>query len=119
MNWREAREALGWTQEEVMDAWKTSDIPDLIKRDISVGKYARLDAGNPSAPIPRIGAVAKWELAQLLHVELRDVDQDAADELEAILTAVGTQAKRTSRCKTRHADIDLTHEHALDAMVAA
>lgn len=119
MNWREAREALGWTQEDVTDSWKKADIPDPIKRDLSVGKYARLDAANPSAPVPRISAVAKWELARLLGVELREVDPDAADEMDAIVLTVSTRDKRSSRCKNTRVDVDLTVEHALDATAVA
>lgn len=117
MNWREARGDR--TIEEVMDTWKTSDIPLPIRRDLSVGKYTRLDRGDAAGPQPRINAVAKWELARILGVELRDVDPDAADEFDAIVQTLGTQRGPSTTCYLPSVDIDLTAEHALEQTVAA
>lgn len=100
MTWREAREAKGWTQEEVMFFWRTSALADVIKKDVSTGKYTRLDAADPSRPTPGIGPVAKYELAKLLDVDLRDVDPDAADEYDAIVETVTTRGGSSSTWET-------------------
>lgn len=100
MDWRDAREAKGWTQEDVSYYWRSAPIPEAIKKDLTHGKYTRLESTNPSTPRAKIGAVAKYELAKLLDVDLRDVDPEAADEYDAIVETVTTRGSQSATWKT-------------------
>lgn len=91
MDWRTAREAKGWTQADVSFFWRSAPMPDAIKKDLTHGKYTRLESTNPATPKAKIGVVALYELAKLLDVDLRDIDPDAADEYDAIVETVTTR----------------------------
>ncbi len=87
MNWKEARELSGMTQDAVWIAWNTRDMPAEVRRELSRNKLQRLEHGGSA----RLTSTAKAYLADVLGFPLGAIDLVAAESYREL-----TQAKPLS-----------------------